>query len=136
MRSSKHLMVHPQLVVSRLGKRPSICCSPFVGFWTFLTLPRTYRSLAICSSVRSCIACFEDLNESDCLAQGQLHETFACRETCGNCTHGNVNPSSSLPRVDGDEPTSISETASISCRARTNACGRARCRERRVRGRL
>jgi hypothetical protein len=36
-----HLMVHPQLVASRLGKRPSICCSPFVGFWTFLTLPRT-----------------------------------------------------------------------------------------------
>jgi hypothetical protein len=34
---------------------------------------------------------------------------------------GNVNPSSSLPLVDGDEPTSIPETASISCRARTNA---------------
>jgi len=60
-------------------------------------------------------------SESDRLAQGQLHETFACRETCGNCTHGNVNPSSSLPLVDGDEPTSIPETASISCRARTNA---------------
>jgi len=75
-------------------------------------------------------------SESDCLAQGQLHKTCACRETCGNCTHGNVNPSSSLPRVDGDEPTAISETASISCRARTNACGRARCRERGVRGRL
>src|SRR5580692_8809393 len=75
-------------------------------------------------------------SESDRLAQDQLHETFACSETCRNCTHGNVNPSSSLPRVDGDEPTSISETASISCRARTNACGRARCRERGVRGRL
>jgi len=46
-----HLMVHPQLVVSRLGKRPSICCNPFVGFSTFLTLPRTYRSLAIRSIV-------------------------------------------------------------------------------------
>src|SRR6266404_1168648 len=50
------------------------------------------------------------LSASDRLAQGQLHETFACRETCGNCTHGNVNPSSSLPLVDGDEPTSIPET--------------------------
>ena len=30
-----------------IGKRPSICCNPFVGFSTFLTLPRTYRSLAI-----------------------------------------------------------------------------------------
>ena len=37
----------PSSLASRLGKRPSICCSPFVGFWTFLTLPRTYRSLAI-----------------------------------------------------------------------------------------
>src|SRR5882724_508279 len=76
------------------------------------------------------------LSASDRLAQGQLHETFACRETCGNCTHGNVNPSSSLPLVDGDEPTSIPETASISCCARTNASRRARCRERGVRGRL
>jgi hypothetical protein len=60
-------------------------------------------------------------SESDRLAQGQLHETVACRETCGNCAHGNVNPSSSLPLVDGDKLTSIPETASISCRARTNA---------------
>ena len=31
-----HLLVHPQLVASRWGKRPSICCSPFVGFLDLL----------------------------------------------------------------------------------------------------
>jgi hypothetical protein len=50
-----------------------------------------------------------------------LHETFARRETRGSCTHGSVNPASSFSLVDGDAPTSIPETASIGCRARTNA---------------
>ena len=62
--------------------------------------------------------------QCDRLAQGQLHQTFACREPCGNCTHGDVNPSSSLPLVDGDEPTSIPETASTCCCAGANCSSR------------
>ncbi len=61
------------------------------------------------------------------LAQGQLHETVACRRTRGGCTHGHVNTAPSLPRLDRDEPTSIPKTASISYRARANADRGARC---------
>jgi AraC-type transcriptional regulator N-terminus len=56
-----------------------------------------------------------------CLAEGQLRKAVASRGARRSRAHGHVDAAPSLPRLDGNEPTSIPEAASIACCARANA---------------
>ena len=75
-------------------------------------------------------------SESDHLAQRQLCEAFAHGRTCGHRTDGSFNPSPSVPRIDRDEPPSISKAVEAAEGKGADAYGWGGRYERSLRSRL